>query len=70
MFNGGDVNGGCDFVTGDGGFDFTNDFQHMESDVFPLIVAQTLIGLKVLNKGGIFITKMFDITTRPMIQLL
>ena len=42
----------------------------MESDVFPLIVAQSLIALRVLNKGGIFVTKMFDITTKPMLQLL
>ena len=61
---------GCDFVTGDGGFDFTENFINMENDMFPLILAQTLIALKILYRKGIFIVKMFDISTKPMIQLL
>lgn len=57
-------------VTGDGGFDVSDNFNNQESDMFLLILSQTLCALETLNVGGIFLLKIFDTFTRPMMDLL
>ncbi len=47
--------------TGDGGFDFSTDYENQEKSVFPLLVSSALIGLQVLNADGLFILKLFDV---------
>lgn len=58
------------FVTGDGGFDFSSDYEHQETSALPLIMAQTVVGLKCLKKEGVFVLKIFDCFTLPTIQIL
>lgn len=58
------------FVTGDGGFDFSDDYEHQETTALPLILAQMCIGLQCIDKGGIMILKIFDCFTLPTIQIL
>lgn len=58
------------FVTGDGGFDFSSDYEHQETSALPLIIAQCVVGLKCLEKDGVFVLKIFDCFTLPTIQLL
>ena len=57
-------------VTGDGGFDFSEDYQHQETTALPLILAQMMIGMRCLEKGGAMVLKIFDCFTLPTIQVL
>lgn len=57
-------------VTGDGGFDFSEDYQNQETTALRLILAQMLVGMRCLEKGGAMILKVFDCFTLPTIQVL
>jgi 23S rRNA U2552 (ribose-2'-O)-methylase RlmE/FtsJ len=46
--------------TGDGGFDFSLDYDAQERTMFPLLVASARVGLEVLGEGGVFVLKFFD----------
>jgi len=46
--------------TGDGGFDFSGDYENQEKSVYPLLVASAIIGLQVLAPEGTFVLKLFD----------
>ena len=65
-----DHNQSCDIVTGDGGFDFTSDFDHQEVMSTYLILCQIAFATAVQKKGGSFMIKMFDTFTQPSIELL
>jgi hypothetical protein len=56
--------------TADGGFDFTNDFNNQEENVILLLLAEILLGLTVLEKGGILIIKLFDTVLQPTLEML
>lgn len=63
----------CDYVTADGGFDFSNDFDLQENASCFLIVAEILTAMMLLKKGGHFLLKIFDITlpiTRVLLYIL
>jgi hypothetical protein len=62
--------GTCDLVTGDGGFDYSYDFNEQEEATLPLLMCESLAALSVQKKGGSFILKIFDISTPKMFQLL
>lgn len=47
--------------TGDGGFDFSTDYENQEKSVYPLLLASANIGLQVLQPDGVFILKLFDV---------
>ncbi len=47
--------------TGDGGFDFSTDYENQEKSVYPLLVASALIGIQVLTSDGLFVLKLFDV---------
>jgi 23S rRNA U2552 (ribose-2'-O)-methylase RlmE/FtsJ len=47
--------------TGDGGFDFSTDYENQEKSIYPLLVASALIGLQVLAPEGTLILKLFDV---------
>jgi hypothetical protein len=61
---------GVHIFTADGGFDFSNDYNAQEDAILPLLLAETLIGLRTLSKGGCLIIKCFDTTEQPTIDLL
>ena len=52
-----------DVITGDGGFDFSVDFNLQEQYAQKLIYSQIIMGFEMLKKGGIFICKLFDTFT-------
>ena len=56
--------------TADGGFDFTNDFNNQEENVILLLLAEILLGLTVLEKGGALIIKLFDTVLQPTLEML
>jgi 23S rRNA U2552 (ribose-2'-O)-methylase RlmE/FtsJ len=57
-------------VTGDGGFDFSDNYEEQETLALPLILSQMIVGLQCLEKDGIFVLKIFDCFTLPTIQIL
>jgi 23S rRNA U2552 (ribose-2'-O)-methylase RlmE/FtsJ len=50
----------CMLYTADGGFDFSIDYNKQEQNVFQLIVASFILGLKTLAENGCMIIKIFD----------
>lgn len=61
---------GVHLYTADGGFDFSHDYNAQEDIIFPLLLAEVIIGLRVLSKGGVFIIKCFDTIEQPTLDLL
>ena len=50
-----------DYITGDGGFDFSIDFNNQENISFKLILSQIFFALIMQKEGGNFVLKIFDI---------
>jgi len=48
------------FITGDGGFDFTLNFNEQEKVMIPLLFAQMCYALLMQRHGGTFVLKFFD----------
>jgi 23S rRNA U2552 (ribose-2'-O)-methylase RlmE/FtsJ len=61
---------GVHLFTADGGFDFSSDYNAQEDSVFPLLLAESLLGLRVLGKGGALVIKCFDTLEQPTIDLV
>ena len=59
-----------DIITGDGGFDFSVDYNLQEYVAFPLILSQCIAGLSCLKKGGKYMCKIFDMNTIITVELL
>ena len=59
-----------DMITGDGGFDFSVDYDNQEHSSIKLIFAQICFAILMQKNGGVFILKIFDIFTRPTVELL
>jgi 23S rRNA U2552 (ribose-2'-O)-methylase RlmE/FtsJ len=62
--------GMIDIVTGDGGFDFSIDFNKQELLSFKLILCQVIFNIAIQKINGWFILKVFDLFTQPSIDLL
>ena len=59
-----------DFITGDGGFDFSLDYEKQEISSTKLIFAQIIYALIMQKKGGHFVLKIFDIFHKASVELL
>lgn len=57
-------------ITGDGGFDFSNDFDNQEINTNRLLFAQICYALCLQKKGGHFILKIFDCFMQSTIDLM
>jgi 23S rRNA U2552 (ribose-2'-O)-methylase RlmE/FtsJ len=57
-------------ITGDGGFDFSSNFNNQESMSSKLILAQILYAISMQSYKGHFILKIFDIFFKSTIQLI
>ncbi len=60
----------CDFVTADGGFDYSKDFNKQEQISYQLIFCEIVSSLAILKKGGTFVLKIFEIHTLLTVQFL
>jgi 23S rRNA U2552 (ribose-2'-O)-methylase RlmE/FtsJ len=49
------------FVTADGGFDYSNDFNGQELNSCQIIYSEIVVALNVLRKNGCFVVKVFDL---------
>jgi hypothetical protein len=61
---------GAHLFTADGGFDFSSDYNAQEDSVFPLLLAESLLGLRTLAKGGCLVIKCFDTLEQPTLDLI
>jgi 23S rRNA U2552 (ribose-2'-O)-methylase RlmE/FtsJ len=59
-----------DLITGDGGFDFSMDFNNQEINIAKLLFAQVMYALSMQKRGGCFILKLFDTFMQHSIDLL
>ena len=59
-----------DLITGDGGFDFSMDFNNQEINISKLLFAQVMYALSMQKRGGCFILKLFDTFMQHSIDLL
>ena len=57
-------------ITGDGGFDFSENFDNQENHSINLIFGQIIYALVMQRTGGSFILKVFDCFTQPTIDML
>lgn len=59
-----------DFITGDGGFDFSTNFSHQEESMVNLLFAQICYAVCMQKYGGTFILKIFDCFTAATVDIL
>ena len=59
-----------DLITGDGGFDFSIDYQSQEMVSSKLIICQISFAIATQKIGGTFILKMFDTFTKISLDIL
>jgi len=59
-----------DFITGDGGFDFSIDFNKQEENSLNLILSEVFFAINLQKKGGSFVLKMFDTYSYLSIEIL
>ncbi len=59
-----------DYITADGGFDFSVDFNKQEDLSLKLIFAQIIYAIIMQKKGGHFVIKIFDIFKYKTVELI
>jgi 23S rRNA U2552 (ribose-2'-O)-methylase RlmE/FtsJ len=59
-----------DMLTGDGGFDFSVNYEKQEASSTKLVMAQIMYAVLLQKKNGTFILKIFDIFRKPTTQLI
>lgn len=59
-----------DIITGDGGFDFSNNFGNQETNVFRLLFTQVIYAVCLQKMNGSFILKMFDLFYLNSVELV
>jgi hypothetical protein len=60
----------CHFITADGGFDFSGDFNNQEDTSMRLIVAEVYTALRLQALGGGFVLKVYDVRSVVTLRLL
>ena len=60
----------CDFITADGGFDFSENYNEQESDFIIFLVCEIYLILNLLKLGGNCIIKIYDIYSKDSIKIL
>jgi 23S rRNA U2552 (ribose-2'-O)-methylase RlmE/FtsJ len=58
------------FVTADGGFDYSSNFNGQEINSCQIIYSECIIALNILETHGSFVCKVFDLFSFTMIQIL
>jgi len=59
-----------DIITGDGGFDFSLDFNNQEISISRLLFAQMCFAVSMQKKRGVFILKIFDCFMEHSVDIL
>jgi 23S rRNA U2552 (ribose-2'-O)-methylase RlmE/FtsJ len=64
------INKKAHFVTADGGFDYSGNFNGQEINSCQIIYSECVIALNILQLNGCFVCKVFDLFSFTMIQIL
>jgi len=59
-----------DFITADGGFDYSTDFNNQEESSLHLIFSEICFAIMMQKKGGHFVLKVFDTFSSSTMELL
>lgn len=59
-----------DLLTGDGGFDFSLDYEKQEAASTKLLFAQAMYAILMQKREGNFVLKIFDIFRKPTVELI
>ena len=59
-----------EFITADGGFDFSIDYNDQENMAFRLIFTQVIYALTMQKKNGSFVIKIYDIFLKSTVQII
>ena len=59
-----------DFITADGGFDYSVDFNKQEENSINLIFCESLYSLLMQKEGGSFVLKVFDLFHKTTLEIL
>lgn len=62
--------GTMDLITADGGFDFSINFNHQESQALRLLLTEVIYTFMLQKNGGVFIFKVFDTFKKSSIDIL
>lgn len=62
--------GTMDLITGDGGFDFSKDFDNQEVNMARLLFGQIAFAIVMQRQGGSFVLKIFDVFMQHSIDLV
>ena len=62
--------GSMDYITGDGGFDFSVDFNQQEELSMKLVIAQIFFAIIMQKTGGNFVVKIFDIFKFKTVEII
>ena len=60
----------CNLITADGGFDFSNNYNHQEKDFMNLFISEAYIMLNLLKNNGNGIIKIYDIYSKNSIKIM
>lgn len=60
----------CNFITGDGGFDFSYNYNEQEENFIFFFISEIYMILNLLKKGGNCIIKIYDIYSKNSIKLI
>lgn len=60
----------ADLVTGDGGFDFSNNYSNQELSAQRLIFCEIVAGFSILKVGGNMVIKIFDIFYKTSLEII
>ena len=60
----------CDFITADGGFDFSNSYNSQENDFIVFLICEIYIIINLLKENGNAIVKIYDIYSRNSMKIL
>lgn len=60
----------ADIATADGGFDFSDNYSQQENTLYRLLLAEVIVGLRVLRWGGCMVIKVFDFMSDYTIEIL
>jgi len=59
-----------DFITADGGFDFSDDFNHQECNMLKLLYGQVVYAISLQKPHGCFVLKIFDTFLHATLDIL
>uniref|UniRef100_A0A6C0CPG4 Ribosomal RNA methyltransferase FtsJ domain-containing protein n=1 Tax=viral metagenome TaxID=1070528 RepID=A0A6C0CPG4_9ZZZZ len=59
-----------DFITGDGGFDFSQDFNSQENQASRLILTEIIYAILMQKQNGSFVLKIYDIFLKSTVEFI